>query len=51
LAKIVQRRTGLAHRYSAGRFLLKRPAQQGAPDTFLDFFANTLVLIAERIAA
>jgi hypothetical protein len=51
VAKIVQRRTGVAHKYSAGRFLLKRPTQPGAPATFLDFFANTLVLIAERIAA
>ena len=51
LAKIVQRRTGLAHKYSAGRFLLKRPAPPGGPATYLDFFANTLILIAEHIAA
>lgn len=51
LAKIVQRRTGLAQKYSAGRFLLRRPASPGGAATFLDFFANTLVLIAEQIAA
>jgi len=50
LAKIIQRRTGLARRYSPGRFLL-RPAAAGAPATFLDLFANTLVLVAEQIAA
>jgi hypothetical protein len=50
VAKIIQRRTGLAHKYSPGRFLLKT-AVLGAPATFLDFFASTLVLIAEQIGA
>lgn len=49
LAKLVLRRTGAAHKYSPGRFLLKTAI--GSPDTYLDSFSHTLALTASQISA
>lgn len=49
LAKLVHRRTGVAHRYSPGRFLLR--TAPGTPDTYLELFSQKLTLTAEQISA
>lgn len=47
LARIVQRRTGVAHNCSPGRFLLK--SLPGTQDSFLTVFSRVLELTAEEI--
>lgn len=49
IAKLVHRRTGAAHKYSPGRFLLK--TAPGMPDTHLEFFSRTLTMTADQISA
>jgi hypothetical protein len=49
LAKLVHRRTGAAHKYSPGRFLLKTVT--GTPATYLELFSRTLSLTAHQISA
>ena len=49
LAVLVHRRTGVAHKYSPGRFLLKTSAV--TPDTYLAIFSRTLVLTADQVSA
>jgi hypothetical protein len=49
LAKLVLRKTGVANRYSPGRFLLRTSA--GTTDTYLESFSRTLTLAADQISA
>lgn len=49
LANIIHRRTGLALKFSPGRFLLRTAT--GTTSTHLDLFSNTLSLTANQITA
>jgi len=49
LGKLVQRRTGVANRFSPGRFLLKTVT--GAAETHLEYFSRILTLTADQLTA